>query len=428
MSEDKAVIMAGYDLNSINTIGNDPMFLAAYNSYNPNFMAAYTNSTQTPQVTQPAQTVSAQTQPKVDYSTTETDSNTGLVVGLGVAAAGVASTIYAAKKGKGNILEGFKNIYNSMFKGAKSAVSENASLHKTEPLKGIRVAMKNGKAVYYIPGRTETTKDTNKIQNLIQDNPELKKLKNLRFRTDETTINAGTFEIQSGKQKYSITFDGNKVTKIKQLTGKGKNSDLTSQYVDKDGKFLENIKNVDMQGRADAFRERLNKILQGDFKEIGSKETNLTDFTYTTKIGDNTANITRKQISTHNAPPDNITINELTTLKEYKATDDAVIAEVRRSREKGFNVDSILGKNFLKDHKLPNGYKVHEFTLTDNGNIIKIVDNEVAGITIGGRFYDKKSDKCLAYLELDKKGRIAKEIEKALKDNKIPSGATIVPV
>ena len=330
------------------------------------------------------------------------------------------------RKGKGNILEGFKSI----FKGAKDAVSKNADekLKKTEPLKNIRVVMKNGTPVYYIPGRTVTTKNATEIQTLIQNNPEFRKLRGLKFNTGETIINSGTFEIKAGKQRYSIKFDGNKVTEIKQLSGKGKDKIITSQYIDKDGKFIENLKDTNAQERANAFSERLNKILQGDFKEISSKETNLTDFTYTTKIGDNTANITRKQISRRNAPVDNITINELTTLKEYGAKDPAVIAEVRRSRENGVNVDSILGTKFLNNHKLPDGYRVHEFTLKDGKNDIKIIDNEVAGITINGKFYNKNSDECLAYLELDKKGRIAKLIAEKTKDNKIPPGATIIPV
>ena len=420
--------MAGYDLNSINALGSDPMFLAALNSYNPNFMAANANTLQTPQVTQPEQLTIQQGQalPEVDYSLHEADSNTGLVAGLGIAAAGAAATIYAARKGKGNILEGFKSI----FKGAKDAVSKNADekLKKTEPLKNIRVVMKDGTPVYYIPGRTVTTKNATEIQTLIQNNPEFKKLRGLKFNTGETIINSGTFEIKAGKQRYSIKFDGNKVTEIKQLSGKGKDKVITSQYIDKDGKFIENLKDTNAQERANAFSERLNKILQGDFKEISSKETNLTDFTYTTKIGNNTANITRKQISRRNAPVDNITINELTTLKEYGAKDPAVIAEVRRSRENGVNVDSIVGKDFLKNKKLPNGYKVHEFTLQDGKNVIKIVDNEVAGVTINGKFYNKNSDECLAYLELDKKGRIAKLIAEKTKDNKIPPGATIIPV
>lgn len=118
--------MAGYDINSINALGSDPMFLAALNAYNPNFMRTQQASQMqqvatNPQVasTTPQQAALTQTTelPKADYSQ-EADSNTGLVAGLTVTALGAASLIYAAKKGNGEgFIKGFKNI----FKGTKIA-------------------------------------------------------------------------------------------------------------------------------------------------------------------------------------------------------------------------------------------------------------------------------------------------------------------
>lgn len=418
----------GYGINGINALGSDPMFLAALQAYNPNFMGTQqVQATQTPQTVTTPQVATTQTQalPKADYSE-GSDSSTGMVLGLGAVAAGAASLIYAAKKGNGNIIKGFKNIFksNDAVKEAAEAVTGGAK--KTAPLEKIRVMMKGGKPVYYIPGKTTTTKNATEIQNLINNDSELKNLTGLRFRTGETNINSGTFRIKSGSQEYSITFDGKKVTKIEQLTGKGKGN-ITDKYIDKDGKFLDKFKDDAMQEKADAFSERLNKILQGDFAEIGSKETNLSNFTYTTKMGDSTAKITRKQISTHGAPKDNITINELTTLKEFKADDDAVLAYVRTARESGNNVDSIIGKDFLKDRKLPDGYKVHEFTIKDLKHPVKIVDGKVDSIYIDGKWHKKGSEKCEAYLERGNRADvIEKEIAKKLKNNRIPDGATII--
>ena len=421
--------MAGYDINSINALGSDPMFLAALQAYNPNFMGAQqSQAAQTPQVVTTPQVTTTQTPalPQAEYSK-GSDSSTGMVLGLGAVAAGAATFIYAAKKGNGEgIIKGFKNIFksNDAVKEAAKAVTGGAK--KTAPLENIRVMMKGGKAVYYIPGKTTTTKNATEIQNLINNDSELKKLTGLRFRTGETNINSGTFRIKSGSQEYSITFDGKKVTKIEQLTGKGKGN-ITDKYIDKDGKFLDKFKDDAMQEKADAFSERLNKILQGDFAEIGNKETNLSNFTYTTKMGDSTAKITRKQISTHGAPSDNITINELTTLKEFKADDDAVLAYVRTARESGNNVDSIIGKDFLKKGKLPDGYKVHEFTIKDLKHPVKIVDGKVDSIYIDGKWHKKGSEKCEAYLERGNRADvIEKEIARKLKDNKIPDGATII--
>ena len=420
----------GYGINVINTLGSDPMFLAALQAYNPNFMGAQQlQAAQTPQVVTTPQVTTTQTQalPRADYSE-GSDSSTGMVVGLGAVAAGAATLIYAAKKGNGEgIIQGFKNIFKSKnaVKEAAEAVTKSGA-KKTAQLENIRVMMKGGKAVYYIPGKTTTTKNTTEIKNLINNNSELKKITGLRFKTGETTINSGTFKIKAGSQEYSVTFDGEKVKEIKQLTGKGKGN-ITGKYINKDGKFIDTFKDEAMQEKADAFSERLNKILQGDFSEIGSKETNLRNFTYTTKMGDSTAKITRKQISTHGAPKDNITINELTTLKEYKADDDAVLAYVRTARGNGNNVDSIIGKDFLKKGKLPDGYKVHEFTIKDNGHDVKIVDGKVDSIYIDGKWHKKGSEKCEAYLERGNRAEvIEKRIAKKLKDNAIPEGATII--
>ena len=419
----------GYDINSINALGSDPGFLAAWQTYNPNFRGtqqaepADATYVQKPEVVQSQQT---QALPKADYSESS-DSSTGMVVGLGAVAAGAASLIYAAKKGNGEgIIKGFKNIFKSKDAVKEAAEAVTGGAKKTAPLENIRVMMKGGKPVYYIPGRTTTTKTPAEIQNLINNNSELKKLTGFRFRTGETNINSGTFRIKSGSQEYSITFDGKKVTMIEQLTGKGKGK-ITDQYIDKDGKFLDKFKDDAMQEKADAFSERLNKILQGDFAEIGSKETNLSNFTYTTKMGDSTAKIYRQQISTHNAPKDNIKIEELTTLKEFKADDDAVLAYVRTARESGNNVDSIIGKDFLKNGKLPDGYKVHEFTIKDNGHDVKIVDGKVDSIYIDGKWHKKGSEKCEAYLERGNRDKIiAKRVANKLKDNAIPDGATII--
>lgn len=411
--------MAGYDFNTINALGSDPMFLAALNSYNPNFMAAYANSAQTPQVTQPEQPTSAETLPEVDYSQHKADSSTGLVVGLGAVAAGVATTIYAARKGKGNILEGFKNI----FKGAKDAVSKNAdkNLKKTGTLKDIRVAMKNGKPVYYISGKTVTTTKPNEIQALLKNNKQLTtQLKSLRYGTGETAISAGTFTLKDNGNANTIIFKGDKIEDIINSSGQS----IKDKFLE-NGKIKSDIADVSDNAFARRIEEYIYKIKQGDKDIIRGKDTNLRDFTYTTQIGDTKAEVFRQSLPKGG----NAEIRSLTTLKEFDSNSDEVLAYVRSSRENGANIDAIVGEDFLKKGKLPDGYKVQEFTLTDRGNIIKVVDGKVDGVTIAGKFYDKNTDKCKAYLERNQKGEnINKMIEKALKDNNIPRGATIVPV
>ena len=414
----------GYGIDSINALGSDPMFLAALQAYNPNFMGAQqSQAAQTPQVVTTPQVTTTQTQalPKADYSE-GSDSSTGMVLGLGAVAAGAATLIYAAKKGNGEgIIKGFKNIFksNNAVKEAAEAVTGGAK--KTAPLEKIRVMMKGGKPVYYIPGKTTTATTQADIQKLLQGNTKLERqLKSLRLATGETNITAGTFTLKDGGNVNTIIFKGDKIEDIINSSGKS----IKDKFLE-NGKIKSDLTEVSDNAFARRIEEYIEKIKQGDADIVRGKDTNLIDFTYTTQIGDSTAEVFRQGITKGG----NAEIKKLTTLKEFKATDDEVLAYVRTARENGNNIDSIIGKDFLSKGKVPDGYKVHEFTLSDHGNVIKIVDGKVEGITIGDKYYSKDTDKCKAYLERNNHSEtIEKMIEKALKDNKIPTGATIIPV
>lgn len=415
----------GYGINGINALGSDPMFLAALQAYNPNFIGAQQlQAAQTPQVVTTPQVTTTQTQalPQADYSE-GSDSNTGMVAGLGAVAAGAATLIYAAKKGNGEgIIQGFKNIFKSKnaVKEATEAVTKSGA-KKTAPLENIRVMMKGGKAVYYIPGKTTTASTQANIQKLLQGNTKLERqLKSLRLATGETNITAGTFTLKDGGNANTIIFKGDKIEDIINSSGKS----IKDKFLE-NGKIKSDLTEVSDNAFARRIEEYIEKIKQGDADIVRGKDTNLRDFTYTTQIGDSTAEVFRQGI----AKGGNAEIKKLTTLKEFKSSDDEVLAYVRTARESGNNIDSIIGKDFLSKGKVPDGYKVHEFTLSDHGNVIKIVDGKVEGITIGDKYYSKDTDKCKAYLERNNHSEtIEKMIEKALKDNKIPTGATIIPV
>ena len=414
----------GYGINSINALGSDPMFLAALQAYNPNFMGTQqVQVTQTPQTVTTPQVATTQTQalPKADYSE-GSDSSTGMVLGLGAVAAGAATLIYAAKKGNGEgIIKGFKNIFKSKDAVKEAAEAVTGGAKKTAPLENIRVMMKGGKPVYYIPGKTTTATTQADIQKLLQGNTKLERqLKSLRLATGETNITAGTFTLKDGGNVNTIIFKGDKIEDIINSSGKS----IKDKFLE-NGKIKSDLTEVSDNAFARRIEEYIEKIKQGDADIVRGKDTNLRDFTYTTQIGDSTAEVFRQGITKGG----NAEIKKMTTLKEFKSSDDEVLAYVRTARENGNNIDSIIGKDFLSKGKVPDGYKVHEFTLSDHGNVIKIVDGKVEGITIGDKYYSKDTDKCKAYLERNNHSEtIEKMIEKALKDNKIPTGATIIPV
>lgn len=412
----------GYGISGIG-YGNDPAFLYALNAYNPNFMGVQT----APQVPQVQQTAPVSEPTSVDPTfkgSPKEDEGMGTGTALALAG-GAAALIYSAYKGKGNPIEGAKQIWNSLkSKGSKVAEEVAAKTKSTskpkavEGLKELKVVMKGGKPVYYVPGKTTTTSDSTQIANLLRSNKELKQLTGLRFTTGETTIKNATFTLKDGGNTNVIEFIGDKIAKITNGSG----SDITHLFV-QNGKIRTDL-NIADTTFASRIEECIAKIKGGDAKFILDSENAVSNITYTTKIGDNVAEVFRKGISTkiHGQPQ----INKLTTLKECTANSNEVLAYVRKSKDSGHDISAIIGKD-IKSKKLPEGYKVGEFDIVDGRNLIHIVDGKPVSITTGSKKYASGTDDFLAFMERYESA-INTKIKNALKDKKIPDGATIVPV
>ena len=203
----------GYGIDSINALGSDPMFLAALQAYNPNFRGTQQlQAAQTPQVVTTPQVTTTQTQslPKADYSE-GSDSSTGLVLGLGAVAAGAATLIYAAKKGNGNIITGFKNIFNSTKGSVSDALKSNRAMKefRFKAKDGSQIFVKDGKVVNIIEkGANQEIKGAKEINKFLSDKGinqadllDLKKLKDVRVKEYSfTTKYAGkTILVENGK-------------------------------------------------------------------------------------------------------------------------------------------------------------------------------------------------------------------------------------
>lgn len=420
-------------IQAMNAGNVDPYLLATLQTYNPNFKGTqYVTEADATRVAQvdpqlPATTTgtSIANLPQADYSEAP-DSNTGLVVGMGAIAVGAATLI----AGKGNPVKGgqkiwgaIKNVFTKKSKDVTLDAAGNVINGAKGKLEGIRVRMVNGKPVYNIAGKTTSETNHAAIQGILDKDKKLaRQLQSIRYGTGETTITAGTFTLKDKGITNYIEFEGDKIKRIWTDS-----EDITAKFVE-NGKLKTNLEGVDDNSFVARIEEYVSKIKSCDKDVVRGKDTALKDFTYTTQIGDATAEVTRKQLAQHGAAADNITFNKLTTLKDYSADSDEVLAYVSRSRENGVNIDSIVAKQFVKKGKLPEGYKVQEFTLPNKGTPIKVVDGKVEGITINGKYYGKDTDKCRAYLERDGHAKsIETMIETALKDNNIPKGATIIP-
>ena len=417
-------------IQAMNAGNVDPYLLATLQTYNPNFKGTQnvtqTSATQVPQVQQSASVATdtgVANLPQADYSEAP-DSSTGSVLGLGAIAIGAGALIIDQVACKGKHRKKLWDKLTGMFsKGAGDASKKVANKTK-EKLEGIRVRMVDGKPVYNIAGKTTTETNQAAIQGILDKDKKLaRQLQSIRYGTGETKITAGTFTLKDGSHINQIKFKGDKIEEI--LNEKGEN--ITARFVE-NGKLKTNLEGVDDTSFVARIEDYVSKIKSCDKDVVRGKDTALRDFTYTTQIGDATAEVTRKQLAQHGAAADNITFNKLTTLKDYSADSDEVLAYVSRSRENGVNIDSIVAEQFVKKGKLPEGYKVQEFTLPNKGTPIKVVDGKVEGITINGKYYGKDTDKCRAYLERDNHAKaIEKMIEEELKDNSIPKGATIIP-
>ena len=356
--------------------------------------------------------------PKADYSES---SNTGTILGVGATAAitiagGLA---YAAKRGNGKgIKAGLKAIWNGITGKADDAAAEGVS----KKLNEIKVTLgADGKPRYQIPGKTTKVTDQNEIQRLLDENKELRSLSGLGKNIDKK-IESATFKLEDGGVINTITFDGDKIVRITNNNG----ADITAQFV-KDGKLLSSFNNVADREFATKIEQAITKVKNVD-KEVLGKQYDLSDITYTTRIGDNQAKVFRAKINANTqnggSKPE---IKELTTLKELDADSKEVLAYIRTQREAGNDISAIIGKDFVEKGKLPNGFKIGTFNMQDGNNLIRVVDGKADGITIGGVFYDGKSDTFKAYMEKHEKA-INDMIKDALKDNKIPEGATILPI
>ena len=201
------------------TLMNNPYLLAALQSPNVNFKANETSQTTNPTgagLTTTAQTTASDGAIPVNYAIAEPDSsNTGLWV---TGTIGAAALIACAAKGKGgNIIDGAKKIFGGLFKSSKKKAADVVS----NKLQNIQV-IKRGKTIEcFVPGEKFTIKGNDKVLNHLNTygiNP--KSITGLN--EGETVLNGGVFN----RKGYEITFEGNKITKILDKSGK----DVTAQY------------------------------------------------------------------------------------------------------------------------------------------------------------------------------------------------------
>lgn len=384
----------GYGINSI-SYANDPYFMYALNSYNPNFMGmqqTQTTQTQTTQqTTNPSFQGNTQNLPKADYSE---DSNTGLVVGGLTIAAGAAALIYAGRKGK---LGGIKK-----FLGFGS--NEKSATNLAEELKNkITVKYnKSGNLVYTIPGKTTSINGLTDIQKFAKDNnipfDDL-----IKFTKENSTIKGGSFKFTDNGIDNVVTFKDGKIIDINNGTSSIKN-------------ILESTDSNDIK-----FVEKLEKEIAKIYNQEKGWNQNLKELEYSTKIGDDILTLTRNMNGAGKTRLERLSKMQLTSLERFSQDSDMVKAYLHDNDSARIFVSENLRKG-----KLPENLKIVEFSNKYNKNTICHFgeNGKLIGITENGKFYNNQTDKFKAF-EYDNNSTVQKMVAKILKNNNIPDGAIL---
>lgn len=245
----------GYGISSIgSSYGNDPYFMYALNSYNPNFMGTQQVVSQPEAVTVPSvtDTTSVSVDPTFKgYEKSDDGISTGKLVAGGLMLAGGAlACIKAYKRGDGTglkkMLNGFKQYGQKLIGSSAKEVAEKASdkaddvaakisniikdggknlQEYTIQKDGMSFVIKNGKPVKIITQDKKVIDKAADIAKWVNKNPSIKnevRNMNLSGNLPKGVSLSYTKEIADGKNLYRLTVENGKVVKATSKDRAGK--------------------------------------------------------------------------------------------------------------------------------------------------------------------------------------------------------------
>ena len=371
--------MSGYDINSINALGSDPMFLAALQAYNPNFMGAQqSQAAQTPQVVTTPQVTTTQTQalPQADYSK-GSDSSTGMVLGLGAVAAGAATLIYAAKKGNGEgIIKGFKNIFNSTKGSVSDSLKSNRAMKefRFKAKDGSQIFVKDGKVINIIEkGTSKEIKCAKEINKFLKDKGikqadllDFTKLKNVRFKEYSFTTQYG------GK---TVLVENGKIAKINGTVSSDVSKELGGE--DAYNNFMKNI--IEIVEKGGTPKSKKHAITNLNVKSYEWSQNGITGTALKNKKGDYylgdtiTASGTRKTLTE---------TERNAYLENHKELNTTVQSLIEKGHAEGVNIE----RNFFYDTK------GNQLFINQDGEIIGVKLKEAMKDSAGNIIKDSKGN------------------------------------
>ena len=359
-----------YNMPDYNSLLMNRWFLEAAKSPNLNFKASQANNTQQ-QTTDDTSNATANN--VVDYAAVKPDeSHTGLWI---TGAIGAAALITCAAKGKGNIAEGAKKIYEGFFKKGKKQVEKSVG----NKLQSLQVVRKGDKVECFVPGEKTTIKGNNDVINHLNAyGIDLRSITG--FKDGVSKLAGGTFKTEGG---YNVTFEGDKVTKIINKSGKDVTKTCAKDTLEKIKAEIETAKEMD-------------KFWMKNFSEAKVVR----------EIGDEVAHVTYRP---KKAPE----ITSLNTNKPVDLTDDAVKSWIYEHPED----KALLGKKAFAKYNAPEGMKIGNAKFTADGVTYHFENGEIVGIT-KDKYYAKGKKECNVILA-DKEEDMKKVYEAIFNSDKL---------
>ena len=288
----------GYGISSIGSYANDPYFMYALNSYNPNFMGTQQTAQTTPQYSA-VDTTSTVTTPSVSADPTFKGSSksdddgisTGKLVAGGLLVAGSAlACLKAYKKGDGTGLKkmfnGFKQYGQKLLGTSAKEVAEKAAdkaddaaakisniiknggknlQEYTIQKDGMSFVMKGGKPVKIITQDKKVIDKAKDVADWVRKNPtvrdEVRNMTLIGTRLPKGVSLSYTREIADGKNLYRLTVENGQVVKAASRDRAGKWVDVAEdqfegslsgkkvKILNKKGKLVEQTGNIQMNVR-----------------------------------------------------------------------------------------------------------------------------------------------------------------------------------
>lgn len=430
----------GYSISGIGNYGSDPAFLYALNSYNPNFMG--TQSSQYAQYLQAAQQAAAPqdttaTTPEIDptfkgsaYGSAKSNDGPGIGTALAVAG-GAAALILAGYKGKGNPIEGVKQIWNSLkSKGANvTGSTENAASNIKDKIANLlknknaqTEIIHNGNSYYYVDGRLDNIvprKGVTITTGFSKNDKDI--IDALRPGADGLTLSGFSKQVTgaAGKQ-YQVILDkeGKNIIKIKNITDNKDVPDI-AQWSKDNYKLMDDIKTFKWKtpeywkledGCWKSIKEEATikkgpdgklRAYQKDGSELNEENTKYLLERYKDQVakigvepkyslqGKNDTFLyeyvdTYGQIFKykHNPVKKTNEIEELYQLKDEKPIVDTSKINEFFARKENAGVETEL-KKICSTGTIPSGYKVGDITIKDNGDTFKFVNGELKEYKLG---------------------------------------------